>query len=253
MTHRMSRVSRGAAALGACASLAVAACGSGGKGPGANGANGAAGTNSGAAGATTAPQAEAADAGPFAAWDLPGRKAAFQGALVTPGASLGRWEAWSVTGDKVTVWDGTREKTLDLAVETPCTVKVTEKSAGGSSSTVKHYTLSKGAIVMGLGDAGSRKGPEAIACVSDRIVTLDAKGTCTQWEDHMMNNRWEPSPGTCAFVKEGDKEFFSVKIRGSDYRLVVDGDALMSEQLAGTHSEKAADFAAAKTARDARK
>jgi hypothetical protein len=126
-------------------------------------------------------------------------------------------------------------------------------ASGGSSSTVKHYTINKGAIVTGLGDAGSRKGPEAIACVSDRIVTLDAKGTCTQWKEDMMGNGWKPGPGTCAFVKDGDKELFSVTLDGSERRLVVDGDALMSEQLARTHSEKVADFAAAKTARDARK
>lgn len=182
-------------------------------------------------------------AGPAGSWDMDARRAAFQGAHVT-GA-----EAWQVDGDKVTIWNGTVDKSLELTLESPCSVKTTERTAdGSSSSTTHHYTLKNGAIVMGLGDAGARSGSDAIACVSNQIVTLDAAGTCTQWELDIFGEKWESKPGTCAFVKDGDKEWFSVTLDSRETRLVVDGDVILSEQLAGRHSEKVADFATAKAA-----
>lgn len=194
-----------------------------------------------------------ADAGPFAAWDMDGRKAAFAGAHLTTGGSLGTWEAWEVTGEKVKVWDGTAEKTFDLRVKSPCEVEVVETVDGGSSSTTSHYTVKDGALVMGLGDAGTRKGPEAVACISNAVFTLDASGKCTQWEESMFDKgKYEAKPGECKFVKEGDKEVFVAKVNGMDSTLLVDGDALLTEQLQKTHSEKQADYAAARTARDAK-
>lgn len=202
-----------------------------------------------------APVAPKKPAGPFAAWDLDARVAALQGAHVTPGGSLGTWEAWNVEGDKVTVWDGTAEKTLEIAVLSPCEVKVTERLPDGSSmGTTSHFTIKDGAIVKGLGDAGSKRGREAIACVSNTIFTLDAQGTCTEWEASMFDDgSFEAKPGTCGWKTESGKEVFAATVHGHETTLLVDGDALLSEQLAQTHSEKVADFAAAKAARDAKK
>jgi hypothetical protein len=192
--------------------------------------------------------------GPFAAWDMAARRAAFQGAHVGPGDSAGQWQAWNIEGTKITTWDGTAEKTLELDVISPCEAKIVEESAGGSSSTTHHYTLQDGKLVTGLGDAGSRKGPEAIACVSNAIFTVDAKGTCTEWEAPMFDKgEYKQKPATCGFKQDGDKEVFAVTNNGYESKLEVHGDALMSQQLAQTHSEKVADFAAAKTARDAKK
>lgn len=208
-----------------------------------------------AAGKPDAP-APTADAGPFGAWDMAARRAAFAGAHLAPGDYLGAWVAWDVQGTKVKVWDGTAEKTYDLAVKSPCEVEVIEASDGGSSSTTHHYTLKGGQLgqlVMGLGDAGSRKGPEAVACISNAVVTLDASGHCLQWKESMFDKgKYESQPGTCAWVKDGDKELFAATVNGSETRLVVDGDALLTEQLQTTHSEKMADFAAARAARDAK-
>ena len=196
----------------------------------------------------------AAPAGPFGAWDMPARQAAFQGAHVAPGSALGMWEAWEVAGDKVTTWDGKTEKKLEFKLISPCEVKITEKSDGGSSSTTHHYTLLDGKIVTGLGNAGSRKGPEAVACVSNAIFTVDAKGTCTEWSPPMFDDgKYEQKPGTCGFKKDGDKEVFVATVNGSESTLEVHGDALLSQQLAGSHSEKVADFAAAKAARETKK
>ena len=203
---------------------------------------------------TTEPKAEPKADGPFGAWDMAARKAAFQGAYVTPGSALGAWEAWNVAGDKVTIWDGSAEKTFDFKVISPCEAKVTEKGAdGSSSSTITHYTLQDGKLVKGLGDAGSKKGDNAIACISNKLFTLDG-GKCTEWEASMFDDgKYEQKPGTCGFKKDGDKETFTAITDGHETVLQVMGDALLSEQLAQTHSEKVADFAAAKAARDAKK
>jgi hypothetical protein len=193
----------------------------------------------------------AAETGLFAGWDLAGRRAALQGAHVTPGNSYGTWHAWYVDGDQVTVWDGAQEKTLELSVPSPCEVKVTERTGSGSSWSVTHFTLRKGVPVMGLGDAGSRRGEEAIACVSNRIVTRDASGACTEWKRSGFDDGpYESKPGTCAFVQDGERELFTIALDEYEARLWIDGDALLSEQLARTHSEKVGDYGAAKAARD---
>jgi hypothetical protein len=197
---------------------------------------------------------ESGGGGPWAAWDMAGRKAAFEGAHVAPGGSAGFWEAWDVKGDKVTTWDGTKEKTLDFKLISPCEAKITEKSDGGSMSTTHHYTIQDGKIVSGLGSAGSKKGQEAIACVSNTIFVLDAAGKCTEWSASMFDDgKYEQKPATCGWKKEGDKEVFAATVHGSETTLGVYGDALLTEQLARAHSEKVADFAAAKAARDAKK
>ena len=206
-------------------------------------------------GTSGAPAKGGGGSGPFAGWDLEARKAAFQGAHLTPSDGMGHWQAWDVKGDKVTIWDGTAEKSLELTVDNPCEVRVTEKSAdGSSSSTMLAYTVRNGSLVMGMGGAGARNGATAIACLSDVVVTLDATGACTEWKQDMFDRKkWASSPGTCSLAKVGDKEIFKATVEGRERELQVDGDALLSEQLAGTHSEKLADFAAAKAARDAKK
>ena len=202
----------------------------------------------------TEPAKAPADTGPFASWDMAARRAAFQGAHVTPGSSLGAWEAWNVAGDQVTIWDGKSEKTLELAVVSPCEAKIIERGADGStSSTTSHYTLRDGKLAKGLGDAGSRRGKEAVACISNTRFTLAADGTCTEWKASMFDDgKYEAKPGTCGFRDEGGKEVFFAAVNGRETTLDVHGDALLSDQLARVHSEPAADFAAAKTARDAR-
>ena len=206
------------------------------------------------AGKPTAPD-KAADTGPFAGWDIAGRKAAFQGAMVGPGDAIGQWAAWKVEGTKVTIWDGKAETVGELSVPSPCEAVVTVKdNSGGSSSTTSHFTIENGQIVAGLGDAGSRKGNSAVACVSNKVFTLDDSGKCLEWEQDMFDKtKYKSAPGTCSFAKDGGKDVFKATANGSETTLDVHGDALYTSQIAQAHSEKAADWAAAKAARDAKK
>jgi hypothetical protein len=211
-------------------------------------------TSTTTAAATPTAAASAQPDAPLASWDLAARKQALQGAHVTPGDSLGAWVAWNVEGDEVTVYDGKVEKTLALRVPSPCEVVLVEKSAVGTRTTTTHFTLKDGAPWMGLGDAGSRRGAEAVACVSNQVLTLDAKGTCLAWDESPFDRgRFESKPATCAFAKDGDAEMFTAMVHGHEQRLIVEGDALFTQQLRDAHSERAADFGAAKKARDAKR
>lgn len=179
----------------------------------------------------------------FAAWDLPGRAKAWQGAWVSE-ESIGSPIALEINGAKATTWDGKAEKHLEFALESPCSATLTEKTASGSSGTTSHFTVKNGKLVEGLGDAGSRKGKSAVACVSNEVLTLDDAGTCLAWSK--MFDDWKSEPGTCGFAQKDGKEVFTAKVNGMDVTLDLDGDAMMSEQLAKKSSASFADFAAAK-------
>jgi hypothetical protein len=193
--------------------------------------------------------------GPWAAWDMPGRKAAWQGAWVGPGNSLGSNLAYKVEGTKVTMWDGQKETTAELVLQSPCEAYIKESNPDGSTSgSVSHYTLEGGKLMTGLGDAGSKKGNSAIVCVSNTIFTLDDKGTCLEWERDMFDDtKVKSKPGTCSWGKDGDKDVFKATTNGMDEAVPVHGDAIYSDQIGETHLMKQTDWAAAKAARDAAK
>jgi hypothetical protein len=61
----------------------------------------------------------AAKPGPdFSAWDLEGKKKAWQGSWVLK--DNGSFQAWTITGAKVQVWDGAEDKTYELQIQAPC-------------------------------------------------------------------------------------------------------------------------------------
>ena len=109
-----------------------------------------------------------------------------------------------------------------------------------------------GALHVVSGDAGSRRGPEAVACVSNTIFALDAAGACTEWTASMSGDgRYEQAPARCGFETVGGAEVFVASVHGREARLAVDGDALSSGPLA-EGSRPMADYAAARAALAAR-
>jgi hypothetical protein len=185
----------------------------------------------------------------FTAWDLPARAKAWQGARLTQ-PSIGFKMAIDVAGKTITTWDGKTEKALELEMESPCSMKIVENMAGGKSSTTTHYTMRSGKLLQGLGDTGSRKGKTAVACISNAIFTVDDTGACTQWTANF--GKFETAKGTCGFTQKAGKEIFTANVNGMDVALIVDGDAMFSEQLGNANTQSFADFAAAKAARDAK-
>ena len=162
--------------------------------------------------------------------------------------SLGFSVALRVDGATATMWDGTAEKHLEFALESPCSATFTERSPSGSSSTTTHFTIKNGVLVAGLGDAGSRHGTSAIACVSNQILTLDDAGACLAWSTQF--DEWKSKPAACGFAQRAGHEVFTATLEGADRELVIDGDAMMSDQLAQSPGTAFPDFAAAKAARD---
>jgi hypothetical protein len=200
-----------------------------------------------AAPAAPAPTEVAPFAAPFAAWDRAGRAAAWRGAWLVPGAALGSTVAWNVLGDKVVVFDGLGEDTLDFTLESPCTARVTRRDADGTVTMYTKFAMKDGAIVPGLADGGARRGGEAVACVADGVFVLDAAGVCAFWrKDRAAADAWVSTAATCALRRDGNREVFAYVLDGRSLTLRVDGDGLLSEQLAQVHGEKVADFETAK-------
>mgnify|MGYP007032564766 CR=1 FL=1 len=160
--------------------------------------------------------------GPFAAFDLADVKSKWQGAwLVDRG-----YVAWHVDGDKVTVFDGKAEKTLEFEVQAPCQVAVVERSDSGSSSTIHKFAFDGDTLYAGLGNAGAKKGEAIAACVSNKVYTLQ-DGKCLAWKQSMFDNgRWESSDATCT-LSEGDPQTFEVE--GTTLEVV--GEALVDTQM----------------------
>jgi hypothetical protein len=178
----------------------------------------------------------------FEAWDMASRKAAWQGAWAGDGGALGWKAAWQIDGDKIDMVDGKGEKHLELELQSPCSAAFVEHGADGStSSTISVYTLQNGQLITGLGDAGQKKGDQAVVCGGGKIFTVDAKG-CTEWEDNF--GHLESKPGDCGFTSDG----FRYKTDGMETKLLVDGDVIWSDQLKMTHATKQPDLAAARKA-----
>jgi hypothetical protein len=176
------------------------------------------------------------DDGPFAAFDLPGVTKKWQGAWLLDG---GR-KAWEVSADKVTVFDGNTDKTLEFDVQAPCQVAVTERSDGGSSSTIHKFAFDADTLYAGLGNSGVKKGDAVVACISNKVYTLQ-DGKCLAWKESMFDKgKWESSDATCTLSGE------TFEVEGTTLEVV--GDALVDTQMKGNRAERQDSLDAAKSA-----
>ncbi len=181
----------------------------------------------------------------LAGWDMVGRAKAWQGAHVLE-ASPGFAIAFEVTGASAHTWDGKLERQLDFALESPCSAKLIEKTSAAPAIT--HFTVAGGKLMAGLGDAGSRSGDSAIACIGNQIFTLDDAGTCLTWASQL--DVWHSAPASCGFATRDGKDVFVAKVDGADTTLEVDGDALLSPQLAYGASLDFPSYIVARSVRD---
>jgi hypothetical protein len=183
-------------------------------------------------------------AGPdFSSWDQEGKAAAWQGSWLAK--ESGSIQAWTVAGDKVQSWDGKEEKTFALVVEAPC-------HAGFKND--KHMIFPRNFTSVGgtlrFGSAGYRRGAEALFCDdSGDIYMLDAASTCTLWKEKFGD--WTATDGECSIKKnaEGVEVFAHGDPNSGEF--VIEGDAILPNSSFPTEAVEG-DFAAAKTARDAK-
>lgn len=163
--------------------------------------------------------------------------------------------AMEIKGGTAKVFDGKQEHELGFAVDSPCSVAfkqtITEGSMkGGTATHAKQFVVKNGALLVGEGGAGYRKGKTAFVCTSgmDKVFTVDETG-CKVWKDSF--GKLESKPGECAWTSEGGKDVLTLGKGDWATKVVADGDVLTSDQFdryvkEGLH-EKAASYDEAKT------
>jgi hypothetical protein len=203
----------------------------------------------------------------FKVFDMEGRKKAWQGAWAVPyrfAMSGGSWSALEISGDKAKVSaDGAADLEMAVTYDSPCSIGLVNKKADGSTETWNvGYVLKDGQIWAGLGGAGAVKDKVAASCDHPwGVYVLGANGKCMLWKQEMFHDKWQGEAAECGFRKAkpgtdtswitddtSNPEVFAWKppVGDGEESLKQVGDVLIDEQLFGEHSEKAADFAAAK-------
>ena len=178
----------------------------------------------------------------LASWGMDEKKKAWAGSWVV--MENGTVQAWTITGDQVTTWDGKEEKTFTLKVVAPCRAYF---ATSGGMQFPREFTLVGGKLQVRAQGAGFRRGKEAIFCdMSGELFVLDSAGKCSMWKQKFTD--WERSDAECGFKKnaEGAEVFFHKGVNDGEY--AVNGDAILSKTSFETLS--AVDHAAAKTLRD---
>jgi len=167
--------------------------------------------------------------------------------------------ALEITGDNVKAFDGEKEHTMTLQIDSPCQFSLVEAISNGTSSYPKHFLVQDGKLVaVGDGGAGYRKGKEAIACQGgmDPLVTMDASGACKSWElDFMDKKTWNSKPIQCAWAQKDGKDQLVIGKPDDNFTipLVAEGDLLWTDQLhdeakSERYMKHMSDYAAAKAA-----
>ncbi len=204
-------------------------------------------TDPGPAGEPSGKRADApGGSGPFAGFDLGAIKTRLEGAWVLGGSSLGKKEAWQVSGSEVTVYDGKSEKKHELSLVAPCYGKLTCEEGGGTTSNYFTFAFDGDTLYKGLGQAGLKKGDTIVACISGEIFTLQ-DGKCQKWKESMFGDKLKSADAECAL--EGD--VFKAKTRSGESELEIEGTVLLNQQMAKNQAVKTTDFAEAKSKIDA--
>lgn len=156
--------------------------------------------------------------------------------------------AVTIKGDAATVYDGKTDQKLKFAVQTPCEAGFTIVVDKGTRVTFPvNYVVRGGALQIGSGAVGLRKGKAAVACVSMGPVTIDDAGKCQHWSSLMR--QWESKPETCAWSQKDGKDVLTIGTGDFASVLTADGDTLVTEQWQEEQKEqlwKHADDAAAR-------
>jgi len=186
------------------------------------------------------------ESGPFAGFDLGAIKTRLEGAWVVGGSSIGKKEAWLVSGPEVTVYDGKSEKKHELSLVAPCYGKLTREEGGGTTSTYFTFAFDGDTLYKGLGQAGLKKGDTIVACISGEIFTFQ-DGKCQKWKESMFGGKLKSADAECSL--EGD--VFKAKTRTGESELKLKGTVLLNQQMEKNQAVKTADFAEAKSKLDA--
>lgn len=175
-----------------------------------------------------------APSGPFARFDFEAAAAKWQGVWTVEG------RAWKVEGKQLVVFDGTREKTYEFAIYSPCQITYTDAEAG--VTTYVTFTFAGDTLHAGLGSAGTVVGDAVVGCMSGKTF-VQRGAECLEWSE--MFDDWKSKKADCKIEGEGAAR----KLVTPDGELpFVSETALANTQMQGNVAGKHADFAAAKAA-----
>jgi hypothetical protein len=162
--------------------------------------------------------------------------------------------ALEVKGNKATATDGTVEAAMDFSIKSPCEARfsesITEGSMkGGKSHHDMMFVVQNGALVVGSGAGGYRKGKAAIVCsegMDGGVTIVGEDGKCVTWSNKF--DKYEKKDNTCAWSQDGGKDILTVGTGDWASKLEADGDVLMSSQFKELtkYTKKAKDYADAK-------
>jgi len=188
----------------------------------------------------------------FDAWMPAGAAAAWQGAwlsrlsLSLTAAESGTTEpvALEISGTTATAFDGEHEHALRFAVVAPCAVQFAQPIQvegsinGGTAYHGAQFVIDRGALRVGRGAAGYRKGKTAVVCSEGRdagVHVLDEHGMCTTWQDWF--DRWESKPATCTWSRRDGHDVLTIGSGEWAPELVARGEVLESEQFSDHAAE----------------
>ena len=162
--------------------------------------------------------------------------------------------ALEIKGNKATAFGGEKDQELGFSLESPCAARfaeaITEGSMkGGTSYNTMIFVVENGAIVVGSGAGGYRKGKAALVCSegsNSGVHIVDDKGACVTWEKKFRD--WESKPNTCAWSQKDGKDVLTIGTGDWNTVVTADGDVLESDQFREwqKYHTKAKDFADAK-------
>lgn len=156
--------------------------------------------------------------------------------------------ALEIAGAKVKAFDGKQEHALGFELESPCSVDFTREEGGMKQSFGKHFLVKDGALRVGEGAVGYRKGKTALACtVSEGVVVVGEAG-CKGYKK--LGDTWRDKPLECAWSSDGGKELLTIGKGDWATKLRADGDFLVTDQFEEEtkFTTKAASFDEAKAA-----
>jgi hypothetical protein len=199
----------------------------------------------------------------FEAWMPMGAEQAWEGAWtsrltlqrssgLTIASSLGAME---IVNGRARVFDGEQEHQLGFSVVAPCEAQFTQHIDDGSMKGFAYYgvqyLIDRGALLVGHGAAGYRRGKAAVVCARG-VHVLDEDGTCTTWE---LLAHWRQRPESCVWSKDGDKDVLTIGNGDWAVEVVAEGDLLMDEQFQSyvteRHHRRAPSYAEARRGVDA--
>jgi hypothetical protein len=140
--------------------------------------------------------------------------------------------AMQITGGKAKVFDGYKEAELTFTLETPCKVEFGEAVKGGTQLYGKTYLIRDGALQMGDGAVGYRKGKTGLVCGEGSMegaIVVDEKG-CTKY-GRKFGDKWASEAQKCAWSQQDGKDLLTIGDGNWATKVFADGDYLVSDQF----------------------